>query len=269
MSVARLGAWVLGGVRYTYLLLAFLYLAGKMVWVGRRQGPREVVRQVLLQVYFTGVQGVVPVAGLAVVVGALAIAHGVGVVGPWAGGEELGRLVTLVVLREVAPLLTAGVVIVRSVTAIAAELGVMRVQREIEALEVMGISPILHLVTPRLVGGLAALLALNVVFDGVAVGTSLATAAWLGVIAPEVVFSAVLSALSPQDLLVVAAKIVVGGLAVLVIGCYHGMEVADSPTEVPVAVSRAALRALVVLVVWHACVSLWALAMGGAPWRVV
>lgn len=269
-AIDRLGARLVGGVRYVSLLLGFLYLSVKMVWVNGRHGWREVARQVLVQVYFTGVQGVVPVAGLAVLVGALAIAHGVGVVGPLAGGEQLGRLVVLVVLREVAPLLTAGVVIVRSVTAIAAELGVMRVQREIEALEVMGISPILHLVMPRLAGGLAALLALNVVFGGVAVVTGLGTAAWLGSIAPEAVFDAVLAALSPEDLLVLTGKIVVGGLAVLVIACYHGMEVVDSPTEVPVAVSRAALRALVVLVVWHAGVSLWVLAAGGGlPWGVL
>ncbi len=265
-AVDRLGAWVLGGVRTAYLLMGFLYLSAKMLWVGRRQGAREVLRQVLLQVYFTGVRGVVPVAALAMVIGALAIAHGFAVVGPLAGGEELGRLVILVVLFEVGPLLTAGVVIVRSVTAIAAELGVMRVQREIEALEAMGISPILHLVTSRLAGGLAALLALNVVFAGVAVATGLAAAAWLPAGVPEEVLNAVLWALTPERLLMLAGKVAVGGLGVLVIGCYHGMEVADSPTEVPVAVSRAALRALVFLVVWHAGVSLWGLASGGDGW---
>ena len=137
----------------------------RSVWVGRHQGLRDVVRQVLLQVYFTGAQGIVPVAALALVVGALAIAEGLAALGPLSGAEGLGRLVTVVVLREIAPLLTGMIVIVRSVTAIAAELGVMRVQRETEALEAMGVSPILHLVTPRLLGGVLALAGLNVVFD--------------------------------------------------------------------------------------------------------
>lgn len=259
-AIDRLGARLLAAGRYVGFLVGFLYLAVKMVWVGRRQGPREVVRQTLLQVYFSGVQGVVPVSGLAVVAGVVAVAYGLGVVRPLAVGEEMGRLLVLLVLCEVGPLLTAGVVIVRSVTAIAAELGLMRVQREIEALEVMGISPILHLVTPRLVGGLAALVALNVVFAVVAVAVGVATASFVGPVAPEAVWLAVLSALSPQEFGLLGAKIVVGGLAVFVMACFHGMEVEASPTEVPVAVSRAALRSLVVLVIWHASVSLGALA---------
>lgn len=264
--VDRLGAHVTAGVRYLFFLVAFFYLTVKMLLASRSQGGREVLRQVLLQVYFTGVQGVVPVAGLAVVVGALAIAQGVGVVGPLAGGEGVGRLVTLVVLREVAPLLTAGVVIVRSVTAIAAELGVMRVQREIEALEVMGISPILHLVAPRLVGGVAALAALNVVFDAIAVGTGLLIAAWLGAPPPGLLFNALVTVFSPAELGLHLAKIAGGGAVVFLIGCLHGLEVVHSPAEVPVAVSRAALRALVFLVLWHAGFSLGSLALaGGQP----
>ncbi len=262
-AVDRLGAWVLGGARTAYLLVGFLYLSAKMLWVGRYQGPGEVLRQVLLQVYFTGVQGVAPVAGLAVMIGFLVMAHAFAAVGRLAGGEELGQLIAWVVLGEVGPLLTAGVVIVRSVTAIAAELGLMRVQREIEALEVMGISPMLHLVTPRLAGGLAALLALNVVFTGVAVVTGLTVAAWLPEGAPAAMLSAVLGALTPERFVALAGKVVIGGLGVLVIACYHGMEVTGSPTEVPVAVSRAALRALVFLVVWHAVVSLGGLGASG------
>lgn len=264
-AVDRLGARALAAGRYAGFLLAFVYLALKMLWVGRRQGMPEVVRQTLLQVYFTGVQGILPLSGLAVVTGVVAVAYGLGVVQPLAAGEGLGRLLVALVLFEVGPLLTAGVVIVRSVTAIAAELGVMRVQREIEALEVMGISPILHLVTPRLLGGLAALAGLNVVFAAVAVAAGVATAAWLGPVAPQAVRLAVLSALSPQQVGLLAAKVAIGGMAVLAMACYHGMEVEASPTEVPVAVSRAALRSLVLLVIWHASVSLGAL-VSGAVW---
>ena len=255
-AVDRLGARVLAGVRTASFLVGFLYLSAKMLWVGRHQGPREVLREVLLQVYFTGVQGLVPVAALAVVMGVLAMAWGFAAVGPLTGGEELGRLIVLVVLGEVAPLLTAGVVLVRSATAIAAELAVMRVQREIEALEVMGISPMLHLVSPRLVGGLVALVALNVVFAVVAVTTGLAVTAWMPKGAPLAVINALWGALTPEGFLVLGGKVVVGGLGFFVIACYHGMEASSSPTDVPVAVSRAALRGLVFLVVWQAGVSL-------------
>lgn len=60
-------------------------------------------------------------------------------------------LVSLSILRELGPLLTGVVVIGRSGSAITAELGTMKVSEELEALEVMAISPIRFLVAPRFV----------------------------------------------------------------------------------------------------------------------
>lgn len=58
-------------------------------------------------------------------------------------------LLSLSLLRELAPLMTGVVVIGRSGSAITAELGTMKVSEEIEALEVMSINPIRFLVVPR------------------------------------------------------------------------------------------------------------------------
>jgi phospholipid/cholesterol/gamma-HCH transport system permease protein len=197
---------------------------------------------------------------LALAVGVFAIVEGVGGIGALSGAESLGRMVTVVVLREVAPLLTGGVVIVRSVTAIAAELGTMRVQREIEALEAMGISPIRQLVTPRIFGGLLSLFGLNILFNAVALaGGFLLARLLVSSIPAAVFFRSVLSAISPVDIVAFSTKIFVGGIGVFLIACYHGMAVERSSTEVPVAVSRASLNSLIFLVVLHAIVSVSAL----------
>lgn len=262
-GVDRVGAAAIAAGHYVLYLVGFLYLAVKMVWVGRHQGLRDVVRQVLLQVYFTGAQGIAPVAALALVVGALAIAEGLAALGPLSGAEGLGRLVTVVVLREIAPLLTGMIVIVRSVTAVAAELGVMRVQRETEALEAMGVSPILHLVTPRLLGGVLALAGLNVVFDVVSLTGGTLVARLLAPVPTGLFLRAALSAFAPADLLALVVKVGVGGIGIFLIACYHGMDVGGAPTEVPVAVARAALRAVVFLVTLHAAVSLLVLLARG------
>lgn len=58
-------------------------------------------------------------------------------------------LVMLSILRELGPILIAVIVIGRSCSAVAAELGTMKVSEEIEALEVMAINPIQYLVVPR------------------------------------------------------------------------------------------------------------------------
>lgn len=254
--VDQLGRRLLGLVRYVLFMLAFLYFAIKIMWVTRHFGQRDFLQQTLLQVYFTAVQAAGAVVLLALAVGGFAMVQGVGGVGALSGADYLSRIVTVIVLRDIAPLLTGVVVIVRSVTAIAAELGVMRVQREVEALEVMGLSPIRQLVAPRLFGGLLSLFGLNVLFSAVALVGGFFIAQLLVALPAQVFFESVLSATAPLDVAAFAVKVVVGGLGLFLIACYHGMDVMSAPSEVPIAVSRAALNALVFLVVVHGAVSM-------------
>lgn len=263
--VDRIGAAVLAGGRHALYLIGLVYLTAKTSWLLRRQGRREFRREILLQVYFTGVQAIGPVVTLGALAGVVVVAEGLALFGALSGAETLGREVTALLLREVGPLLVAGVVIARSVTAIAAELGTMRVQREIEALEVMGVSPIRQLVAPRLLGGVLALLGLNVLFGVAALAVGFAAARAIAAVPAGLFLSAVLSAVSVAGLLAVAAKIVVGGVGIMAIACYHGFDVQGAPTEVPVAVSRAALNALVFLVVLHASITLVVFLLGGPP----
>jgi phospholipid/cholesterol/gamma-HCH transport system permease protein len=253
--IDRLGATLTDSIRYFLFLLGLLYLSIKVIWAERDLGQRDFLRQVLLQIYFTGAQAAGHVVVLGLGVGAFAIVEGVGGIGSLSGADSLGRMVTVVVLREIAPLLTGGVIIVRSVTAITSELGVMRVRQEIEALEVMGISPVRHLIAPRIIGGLLSMLSLNVLFSAVALFGGFVLARFLVSIPADLFIRAVLSAVEPADILAFSLKIIVGGLGLFLIACYHGMSVGSSPTEVPVAVSRAALSAFVFLVIFHGAVS--------------
>lgn len=263
-AIDAIGSRALAFLNYAWFLLAFFYLSLKMLWVGRRLGQRDLLQQVLMQVYFTAVQAIWPVAVLALAVGAFAVVEGVGGLGTLSGADGLGRMVTVVVLREVAPLLTGVVVIVRSVTAIAAELAGMRVAREVEALEVMGIPPIRQLVTPRLLGGLLSMFGLSVLFCAVALGGGLLLARLLVSLPFHVFLNAALAATSPLDLLAFLVKIGVGGVGVVLIGCYHGLDAGEAPSEVPIAASRAALNSLIFLVGLHGGVSLLTIVPHGA-----
>ncbi len=72
-------------------------------------------------------------------------------------------------LREMGPVLIAVIVIGRSGSAVAAELGTMKVSEEIEALEVMAINPISYLIVPRFLAMLVMLPALTILGDYVGV----------------------------------------------------------------------------------------------------
>ncbi|PYJ09672.1 MAG: ABC transporter permease [Verrucomicrobia bacterium] len=71
-------------------------------------------------------------------------------------------LVMITLLREMGPVLIAVIVIGRSGSAVAAELGTMKVSEEIEALEVMAINPISYLIVPRFLAMLVMLPALTI-----------------------------------------------------------------------------------------------------------
>ena len=66
--------------------------------------------------------------------------------------DLIGRLIVIVIVRELGPILTALAVVGRSGTAITAELATNTVLKEVRALEEMGIDPYRYLVLPRLIG---------------------------------------------------------------------------------------------------------------------
>ena len=76
----------------------------------------------------------------------------------------LGSAVALALIRELGPVLSALVVIGRAGSAICAELGIMRSEEQIDALECMAIDPYRHLVVPRILAGLIAVPALTMIF---------------------------------------------------------------------------------------------------------
>lgn len=76
----------------------------------------------------------------------------------------LGSVVALALIRELGPVLSALVVIGRAGSAICAELGIMRSDEQIDALECMAIDPYKHLVVPRMLAGLIAVPVLTMMF---------------------------------------------------------------------------------------------------------
>ncbi len=76
----------------------------------------------------------------------------------------LGSAVALSLIRELGPVLSALVVIGRAGSAITAELGIMRTDEQVDALECMAIDPYRYLVVPRMIGGLIAVPALTMIF---------------------------------------------------------------------------------------------------------
>jgi phospholipid/cholesterol/gamma-HCH transport system permease protein len=133
------------------------------------RAARDTVREIAIkQVFFTGVQGLPFVTATALIIGATMMLQ-TQVATPGLPGEVMGKIITGVVLREMAPLVTAIIITSRSGTAIATELGNMKANLEVHALLSMGIDPVRYVVQPRMIGVIVAVMVLTVYFTMLAV----------------------------------------------------------------------------------------------------
>jgi phospholipid/cholesterol/gamma-HCH transport system permease protein len=132
-------------------------------------------------------------------------------------------IVGVSVTRELAPLMTAIIVAGRSGAAFAAELGTMRVTEEIDALRTMGLSPLGHLVAPRVVALLVIAPVLTLVGDVAGVfGGMVVAVARLG-ITPQGYLTELRDIVVPSDVWTGLVKSAAFGLAIAFSGCLHGL----------------------------------------------
>jgi phospholipid/cholesterol/gamma-HCH transport system permease protein len=130
---------------YLRLNLSLLY----WVFVAPFRGEFFSIPEIFRQMVFIGVRATPMVALTAFSIGvtlAMQAAHSLQQMG---AEIYVPDLVMVSILRELGPVLIAVIVIGRSGSAVAAELGTMKVSEEIEALEVMAINPVQYLVVPR------------------------------------------------------------------------------------------------------------------------
>ena len=168
------------------------------------------------------------------------IAFLISVVVAYLGAQQLARfgatifvvdLVTIAVLREMGVLLTAIIVAGRSGSAFAAEIGVMQLNEEIDALRAMGMNPIELLVVPRVIGLVIALPCLTVIADAMGLaGGGLLSLVQLHI--PPAQFTIRMrEALSSTTFWAGMVKAPVFALLIGMVGAYRGMQVRDSARE--------------------------------------
>jgi len=161
-------------------------------------------------------------------------------------------MVMVTLLRELGPVLIAVIVIGRSGSAVAAELGTMKVSEEIEALEVMAINPIRFLIVPRFLAMLVMLPMLTIFgnYIGMMGGWSVCRFA-LNFNTAGYILRALQSA-TPWDLYSGVIKSGVFAWVIITIACNAGLHVEGGAEGVGQATTASVVHALLAMLVCNA-----------------
>lgn len=212
---------------------------------------RAPVRRVLArQLYFTGIESLVLVLLIGIAVGAIIVSQLHYTFGQ--SGADTLRLLATLLITELAPLLTALILIARSSSAMASELAAMRVNNEIWMLAQFGINPRHYLMLPRITGMLLASFILAVYLAAAAMLT-----AALMTSGPNAFNELRLlgESLHLGDMLQGLCKTALFGLVIAAIACRAGFRAGHAMTDIPRAASSAVVSSLLAVFVLDA---LWA-----------
>jgi len=162
----------------------------------------------------------------------------------------LGPMVALALILELGPVLAALMVTGRAGSAITAEIGIMRLNEQIDALELMGLSPFRYLVVPNLVAGVLAMPLLTAIFDVIGIlGGYLIGVRLLG-LSPGVYFGEMETFVRMVDILNGLYKALSFGVIIGWVCCYKGFYARPSARGVSQATTEAVVLSSVLILVW-------------------
>jgi phospholipid/cholesterol/gamma-HCH transport system permease protein len=194
--------------------------------------PRHLrLASITRHIYETGIQAIPIVSLIAFLISVIIAYLGAQTLRPLGAEIFTVDLVAIGVLRELGVLLTSIIVAGRSGSAFAAEIGVMQLNEEVDALKSMGVDPFEVLVLPRLIGLLIALPLLTIVADAMGLAGGALLSSLLLDISLTQFIPRMQDALAPTTFWAGLIKAPVFAVLIAMVGTYRGMQVRDSSRE--------------------------------------
>ncbi len=208
-------------------------------------GSKILLENTIKQVLFTGIGGiqVVGLAGLGFGLVLSIIFFSFGFPNDLLANLQ-GQVLTIVTVKELGPLLTALILISRSGTAIATEIGNMNANREFDALTSMGIDVVHYVISPRIIGMVLAIICLNIYFCFISVIIS-AIVFNFNNISYNVFFNSFFDSLEFDIIFLSFLKTLGFGFIISTISCYEGYGKKITFNDVPKILTRATGKCVV------------------------
>jgi phospholipid/cholesterol/gamma-HCH transport system permease protein len=162
----------------------------------------------------------------------------------------LGSAVALSLIRELGPVLSALMVTGRAGSAIAAEIGIMRITEQIDALETMALEPFKYLVSPKILAAVISVPLLCAIFDVVGIYGGYVVGVKLLGVNPGAYFHEMEKSVEWKDVYSGIIKSVSFGVIIAWVCCYKGYYAGHGAEGVSRATTSAVVMSSVLVLVW-------------------
>ncbi|HEU4686083.1 MAG TPA: MlaE family lipid ABC transporter permease subunit [Nitrospira sp.] len=244
-TIRQLGHWALSLLEEMGRML--LFVLSSFAWLAR---PPFRLTQMTKQLHFVGYKSTFVVVLTAAFTGMVLALQGYYTLRKFGSEGLLGSAVALSMIRELGPVLAALMVTARAGSAMTAEIGIMRITEQIDALDTMAISPLQYLIAPKLVAGLIGVPLLVAIFDVVGIyGGYLVGVELLGGNGGAY-WNSIESAVEWKDVYGGILKSISFGLIVSWICTYKGFYTRQSAEGLGTATTEAVVLSSVLILVW-------------------
>lgn len=204
----------------------------------------------LRRLHFLGAQSVPVVLLTGAFTGMVLALQGFYALNRFGSDAFLGPLVAMSLVRELGPVLTALMVTGRAGSAIAAEIGIMRISEQLDAIELMGLNPFRYVVVPNLFAALVAMPLLTGMFDVAGIwGGYLIGVRTLG-LGGGTYLAEIAQHLQWSDIRGGIWKSVTFGVIICWVSCYKGYHAGYGAEGVSRATTQAVVLSSVLILVW-------------------
>jgi phospholipid/cholesterol/gamma-HCH transport system permease protein len=244
----RIGRATLGGLAYLGGLARLGTGAAYFTFVAPFRGRALRLERAVHQAMAVGVEALPILSLISFFMGLILALQGAYELRKFGALHYVTSAVAISMTRELGPLMTAIVVIGRSGSAFAAEIGTMKVTEEIDALETMALNPIQFLVTPKFLAMVTMLPCLTIWADLMGIlGGSLFGVTSAGFSFGSYIRST-LDALYLRDIYTGLIKSVMFGATITAVGCYEGFSTGTGAEEVGRSTTSAVVKSIFLVI---------------------
>ena len=210
--------------------------------------------RVILSIYTIGTTSFLFIASIALFTGLILALQGYHTLTRFGAHSLLGNAIAITLVQELAPVLTAIMVIARAGSATTSHLAVMRITEQIQALHVHNISPLLFLVRPTILGFLISLPLLTLFFIAIALLGAYYFAVGILYIPSGVYINGLIQSTSFLDIIYSMSKAFFFAILISSITCYIGYNIhlvikEKGATAIRIATTKSVVFACIIVLV--------------------